>query len=174
MKVSRDLLVVAAVVAEEVLTLPSDDSVDVECYVYYCPHLHNDTSVDNCHCSVRVHSASYNSSDSIDDGDYVDFEEAYNGTYIVMDSLIFWVVAVAYRDCMTLPYSPSAVLAAADTLVEVVLDSSDDMSSSCLMELRAFQADDRLAPHRSPNIYGNHLYLDSHYLASNFYYYCHP
>lgn len=33
--------------------------------------------------------------DSIDDGDYVDFEEAYNGTYI--ESLIFSVAVGAYR-----------------------------------------------------------------------------
>lgn len=32
---------------------------------------------------------------SIDDGDYVDFEEAYNGTYI--ESLIFLAAVGAYR-----------------------------------------------------------------------------
>lgn len=35
---------------------------------------------------------------SIDDGDYVDLEEAYNGTYI--ESLIFSVEEGAYHLCM--------------------------------------------------------------------------
>lgn len=68
-------------------------------------HLHNDTAVGSY---LSLECFSYNSPDeaaaaavgdfvvgSIDDGDYVDFEEAYNGTYI--ESLIFSAEEGAYH-----------------------------------------------------------------------------